>query len=282
LDFEDGEESGEDADDGSEVVASSDEGDDANEYKQDVENTLKSTGQNLKRGKTMAMKEAISTAKKFGVETKVITAAEKQLEDHKKQQRRDSVEQEVSQFFESKASQEIPLCDKMLKKAAEAECGDEILKKLKDRLLLLNETRPLETQETEHAREYLKQSCRNFVLSVVKGDGRPTVFLSLDDGRKLSANVLLDATMQNLQVVLDDNQVLKAPVMSLSACPATQDARVKGSRGFNAVDEDEVDCALALKHEIGGKAGVWCVLERDNLARDRLIEAVVILATACR
>merc|ERR1740120_664280 len=70
--------------DHSEVAASSEDDHNQEEYKQGVEEILKSTGKNLKRGKTMAMKEAISTAKKYGLETSKISEAERKLDEHKK------------------------------------------------------------------------------------------------------------------------------------------------------------------------------------------------------
>merc|ERR1740127_390042 len=98
---EESEESGDD--EHSEVAASSqeEEADNKESFKQGVEEILQTTGKNLKRGKTMAMREAISTAKKCGVEKATISEAEQRLDRHKKDQRRGEVEEEVRGFFNS-------------------------------------------------------------------------------------------------------------------------------------------------------------------------------------
>lgn len=271
-------------DDGSEVVASSDGELDPNEYKQDVEQTLKTTGANLKRGKTMAMKEAINTAKKLGLEEGVIDAAEKQLDEHKRKQKRDATEEEVRQFFESKLVNEIPQVERMIKKAKEAECLSEVLDKLQNHLELLIITRALETEESETAREYMKSSCSDFVINATKGGGRSVVFLNVENGKKTSAVMSLDPPLQNLIITVEENEdaALITPVKSLHARPAVKDSNVRNAKGFQTLDKGDADCSVAVKHELDNKAGVWCLVEPTKIRRDRLVEALVILAESCR
>lgn len=274
----------ENADDGSEVVASSDGELDPNEYKQEVADTLKTTGANLKRGKTMAMKEAISTAKKLGLEDGVIQNAEKQLDDHKRKQRRDATEEEVNQFFEAKIANEIPHAEKMLKKAKENECSPAVIDKLEKHLDKLIVTRPLETEENDSAREYMKLSCSEFVVAATKGGGRPVVFLNLETGKKTAAVMSLDPPLQNLIITIEesDSAPLKASLNSLGASAAIKEAAVRNAKGFGKLEEDDATSSVALKHEIDGKAGVWCLVEPTTIRRDRLVEALVILAEACK
>lgn len=274
----------EDGSGGSEVVASSDGELDPNEYKQDVEHTLKDTGTNLKRGKTVAMKEAISTVKKLGVDEDMIENAEKQLDEHKKKQRRDATEEEVASFFESKIANEIPHAEKMLKKAQAAECSDEVIERLEKHLDELIVTRPLETDENEQAREYMKSSCTDFVVAATKGGGRPVVFLNLTDGKKTAATMSLDAPLQNLIIAIEDQPegLLQTLITTLSATPASKDTAVRNSKGYGILGEEDAVSSVALKHEVDGKAGVWCLVEPTRIRRDRLIEAIVILSEACK
>lgn len=268
-----------DDEDGSEVVASSDEDADEDAYKKDVSDTLKAAGANLKRGKTMAMKEAISTAKKFNLDNQVINEAEKQLEDHKKQQRREAMESEVTEFFESKAATEIVAVEKILKKAIDAEVGSTFIQQLEDRLQLLIATRPLEMDENDHAKQYMKKSCSEFVQLATKGGGRPVVFLNLEDGKKISATMTLNAPCQNLLLQVEDrDEHIEVPVNSLQARPASKDVQVQSSKGYESLDEEDAECAVALKH----KGGVWCIVEPTAVRRDRLVEAIVILVEACK
>lgn len=279
ADLDDLDASDADEEDGSEVVASSEGSVDEEAYKKDVQDTLANAGANLKRGKTMAMKEAISTAKKFNLDDKVITEAEKQLEDHKKQQRREAMEKECEEFMESKVSHEIPQVEKMLKKAADAECNPSVIQTLEDRLQLLIQTRPLEMEETEHAKEYMKKSCSDFVRLATKGGGRPVVFLNLEDGKKISATMTLSAPLQNLIMTFDDREEhLEVPVSSLQARVAAKDHTVQNSKGYSLLEEDDAECSVALKH----KGGVWCIVEPTLIRRDRLVEAIVILVEACK
>lgn len=274
----------EQGDDGSEVVASSDGELDPNEYKQDVEQTLKTTGANLKRGKTMAMKEAINTAKKLGLRDSVITDAENQLDEHKKKQKRDATEEEVETFFQSKVVNDIPQAEKMIKKATDADCSEEVLERLQKHLEILIITRPLETEESEQAREYMKYSCSNFVVDATKGGGRPVVFLNVENGKKTAAIMSLDPPLQNLVITVEEkeDQAMSTPIKTLHARPAAKDSTVRNAKGFQGLSKDDADCSVAVKHELDNKAGVWCLVEPTKIRRDRLVEALVILAESCR
>merc|ERR1711862_868190 len=131
----------------SEIEAPSEDEEDDAEKRQDIADILQTTGQNLKRGKTMAMKEAISTAKKFGLESSKITEAEQQLDLHKRQQRREEVEREVEVFLRSEAAMDIGITEKMIKKAVEADCGIAVVQSLQERLQELLLTRSLEEED---------------------------------------------------------------------------------------------------------------------------------------
>merc|ERR1719188_2497501 len=114
----------------------------------------------------------------------------------------------------------------MLKKATEADCSTEVIKRLRERLDELIITRPLEDNETDQAREYLKQSCRDFVVAATKGGGRPVVMLNLDSGAKIPASLVLDPPLQCLTVrqdIADAPPDKEATVSSLSAVAAKDD-----------------------------------------------------------
>lgn len=270
------------SDEGSEVQASSDEEEDTEGMKQGVADILNSTGQNLKRGKTMAMKEAISTAKKFGLESSKITEAERRLDEHKKQQRREEVEQEIAQFSQSAAYKEISMVDKMIKKATDADCSPEVVQKLQQHLEELFITRNLEDDELWCAREYLKQSCREFVLAATKGFGRSVTVLKLDDGTKAPANLALDPPLQNATLVSEDGVAVQVPLVALHPLRGKDDKKVNKSAGFQRIDKAERECVVSLSFDDNGKSGIWCIVEPTALKRDRLFEAVLVLTTACR
>lgn len=274
---------GEDGSGGSEVEASSEGELDPNEYKQDVENTLKDTGANLKRGKTQELKEAINTAKKLGVEEEIIQEAEKQLAEHKKKQKREATEEEVCKFFESKHANEIPHVKKMLKAAQAAECSDELIDRLEDHLDDLILIRPLESDEHEYAREYMMCSCKEFVFATTVAGGRPVVFLNLTDGKKTAAMMSLDPPLQNLIIVIDHvAEILQTQITTLRATAAMKESTVFKSKGYAILDEEDAVSSVALKHEFDGKVGVWCLIEPTLVRRDRLIEAIDILTKACK
>lgn len=283
-DLEESEE-GEESEGRSEIAASSDEDDNHEDKKQDVKDILKKTGDDLKRGKTMAMKEAISTAKKIGLEASTISEAEKRLDEHKKQQRREEVEQEVTAFFASPAHKEIAICQKMLKKAQESDCKEAVLTRLQQWLDELIITRDLEEDEVDQARDYLKSSCRDFVVKATQGGGRPVTFLKLDNGQKVSACLYLDPPLQSICLKEDssgpESAGVCAPVSSLQAVLAARDQTVSCKRAFTDMEENDTECAVALRYENDGMSGVWCLVEPTIIRRDRLIESIIILRTAC-
>mmetsp|Transcript_93984 Transcript_93984/g.166357 ORF Transcript_93984/g.166357 Transcript_93984/m.166357 type:complete len:307 (-) Transcript_93984:104-1024(-) len=246
--------------------------------RKDAIDTLASVGSNLKRGHTMAMREAIYTAKKLNVEPHVVHEAEKQLADHKREQRREEMAAEMSEFFESKEAKVIQSVEKMLKKAVEAECDAPVIRQLEERLEILIVTRPLEHEEGDHAKDYMKQSCQDFVRIATSGGGRPVVFMNMEDGKKISATLTLDAPLQNLLLQVEDrDDMIEVPVASLSARPAKKDSQVAYSRGFRKLDEEDADSAVALRH----RNGVWCIIEPTEIRRDRFVEAIVVLVHAC-
>lgn len=273
--------------DHSEVVASSgDEGGDEEGYRQGVEEILKTTGKNIKRGKTMALKEAISTAKKYGLETSTISEAEKQLTEHKKQQLREEVEKEVEAFFASDESKDVGLTEKMVRKAVDADCRPHVVKRLRDSLEELILTRKLEEEEEQACRGYLKHICREFVAAATKGGGRQVVVLDLDDGRKVPSNIILDPPLQHLLVTPDraeaGRETQEVPIRSMRASRAKDDKKLTKSRGFSDLDEEDLECAVAVRYEGRGRLeGVFCFVEPTPLRRDRLIEALLVLTVAC-
>lgn len=267
----------------SEVAASSDEEENQEDYKHGVEEILKSSGKNLKRGKTMAMKEAISTAKKYGLEGAKISEAQQQLDNHIRQQLREECEREVEAFFASPAKGDIPQAQKLARKAAEVEINATMLKRVREHLDALLLSRPLEPEEVGFAREALKQSCRELVLSATQVGGRPATLLSLEDGNQEKVLLTLDPPLRRLRLGDGGGAAAAAAasgllVSSLSAVPAADEARVAGNQHFKALDEAERECAVVVRHSSDSAPGVLCFLEPTQVRRDRLIEGIVILA----
>jgi len=267
----------------SEVAASSEEDDNQEEYKQGVEEILKSTSKSLKRGKTMAMKEAISTAKKYNIEAKTVAEAEKRLDDHKRQQRREEVEKEADAFLAS-ANNERAACEKVLKKVIEADCRKEVIDRVQDKLDEIIATRDLEDEEAEQAREYLKQSCRDFVLAATQGGGRPVLLVDLEDGKKVPSLLSLDAPLQCLLLrreEVDEAESKAVPLRSVTAGLARGDKKVAATKGFGQLEDEDGECAVALRFEVDRVSGVWCFVEPTQARRDRLLEALVVLTAIC-
>jgi hypothetical protein len=245
LENSDEEDEDDDSDDAHSEVAASSEEEEAESketFKQGVEEILQTTGKNLKRGKTMAMKEAISTAKKCGVEKARISEAEQRLVSHKKAQRRDEVDQEVRDFFESTESRNLQMCESLAGKAREAECSQELIQRLEERMQELILTRDLEEEELEQAREYLKQSCRDFVLAATRKEGRPVVLLDLKSGRKVKGHLSLDPPLTFLRFSSPHeeegtNTAANPPAVSTAGGGAAT-AEVPPARGC-APDHDE-------------------------------------------
>jgi len=270
----------------SEIAASSgDDEEDAQDYKRGVADILSTTGQNLKRGKTMAMKEAIATAKKHGLESAKISEAEQRLTEHKKQQRRDEVEKEVEAFFQSGASNGIETTQKMVEKATEAECSEQVCTKLRERLDELIITRPLEPQEQDMAWGCLKQSCREFVFAATQGGGRQVILLDLEDGRKVPANISIDPPLQQLTVVPDNSDIatrVEVPIAKLKVGRAKDDNKIAKRKGFSELEEDDAECAVVIRYEDHSRTpGTVCLIEPTALKRDRLVEALLMLTLTC-
>lgn len=280
LENSDGESAG-----GNSEVAASSSGDEVRKagYKREVEETLGKVARTLKRGKTMAMREVISMAKKFNLDALKITEAEKLLDDHKRQQRIQEVESEVQAFFLSQASRTIPVCETLLRKAAEAGVGATVTQRLKEHLDELVITRYLEEEEVSRARKYLKDTCREFVEAATSGQGRPVVFVDLDDGRKASAYLSIDPPLQHFRLIHsgagEEEQV--TPIACTRPIQAQADGSVKGSRGFLKLDESDANCAVALRYSFESYSGVWCFVEPTQLRRDELVEAIVMLKVTC-
>mmetsp|Transcript_106248 Transcript_106248/g.307524 ORF Transcript_106248/g.307524 Transcript_106248/m.307524 type:complete len:313 (+) Transcript_106248:91-1029(+) len=277
---------GSDGDRSEEIVASS--GDEADEdgYKQGVEEILKTTGKNIKRGKTMALKEAISTAKKYGLETSTISEAEKQLTEHKKQQLREEVEKEVEAFFASAACDDISSAEKMVRKAVDADCRAPVLKRVQDRLDELIITRTLEEDEEKLCRSYLKQSCREFVEAATKAGGRQVIVLDLDDGRRVPSSISLDPPLQHVLIVPDredgDGSARQVPISKMRAGRAQDDKKLASRRGFVELEDEDLECAVSVRYEGRDRLpAVLCLLEPTRLRRDRLIEALLVLTLTC-
>merc|ERR1719427_302275 len=91
----------------------------------------------------------------------------------------------------------------MVKRATEADVGAQVKRRLTEWLDELIITRPLEESEQQHARKYLKQNCREFVVAATREGGRPVVMLDLEDGQKLPAKFALDPPLFNLLIVPD-------------------------------------------------------------------------------
>lgn len=270
------------SDEGSDVQASSDDDVDQEGVKQGVSDILVTTGKNLKRGKTMAMKEAIATAKKTGVDSTKISEAEKRLDEHKKQQRREEVEQEVQKFSSQPAYKDLQMVDKMIKKAIDADCAITTIDALKKHLEELIMTRPLEDEESSMARDYLKRSCRELVLATTKGTGRNVTLLRLSDGAKMSASMSLDPPLRHIRVAEDSGTAARAPISSLKVMRGKDDKKVSKSSAFTDLDPSGQDCILSISYEENGQPGNWCLIEPTSLLRDRLREAVLVLVTTCR
>jgi len=270
--------------DKSEVGASSEDEENEEEYKQGVEEILKSTGKTLKRGKTMAMKEAISTAKKYNIEASAVAEAEKRLDEHKKQQRREEAEKEVEAFFTSPMVRDRATCEKMLKKVIEAECSKSVIEKLqewRDEIII---TRDLEDEEVAEAKEYLKQSCRDFVLKAAKLGGFAVLLLNLDNGKKLPSLLTVDPPLEHLclrQESRGEAEGRLVPLCALTAAAAADVASVTDSVGFRKLDNGDQECAVALKYEVNRAEEVLCLVEPTPQRRDKLIEALVVLAAIC-
>lgn len=297
------EESGSGEDIESQVAASSDEEvDNTQSFKQDVEAILQSTTKDLRRGKTMAIQEAISTAKKVGVDDSKISEAEEKLQIHKKEQRRQEVLEQVEAFFSAPDAGDAHACHHMAKKAQEADCPAEVVKRLQDRAEELTLCRPLEEDEAECIRSYLRQNCIDFVASATGSRGRGCVLVELDRGHNVKGSLSVNPSLERLhwmpsgkeEVDVSANNGASSstadggvgeegvPIDSLVAVPANVDKKVSGSPGYRKLDAGDSACVLVLRYEFDSKPGAWCVLEPTPQKRDQFIEAITWLARAVR
>lgn len=270
------------------MVAASDDEDnsDREHFKQGVEEVLKTTGKTLKRGKTMAMKEAITAAKKVGMEASKVEEAEKQLDSHKKRQRREEIEEEVKAFFQSQSAYDRLTCERLLRKAQQADVEEDVMWRLQERLNEIMITRDLEQSEIEQAREKLRQSCRSFVTAASSGGGHRTMFLDLNSGRKSAVLLRVDPPLNCLRLepeeTVDGLEQSSVPLSSLTASVAKDDRAVSGTAGFNFLDVQDGECAVLLRSQEGeNDAENWCFVEASATQRDWLIEAVVVLSAIC-
>mmetsp|Transcript_94936 Transcript_94936/g.188021 ORF Transcript_94936/g.188021 Transcript_94936/m.188021 type:complete len:311 (+) Transcript_94936:103-1035(+) len=270
----------------SEIAASSEDESDKEQFKQGVEEVLKTTGKTLKRGKTMAMQEAILTAKKVNIEASKVEEAERQLDQHKRKQRREEMDTEAKAFFASASAWDRLTCERLLRKAQQADANNDIISKLQDRLNDILITRELEHQEIEQARERLRESCRSFVAAASSGGGHRTMLLDLNSGRRIAVLLRVDPPLQFLQLEPEDKAAgldqSSVSLSSLTASVAKEDKAVSGTAGFNFLDIDDAKCAVLCRSQDGDNdPEMWCFVEKSATQRDWLIEAVVVLSTVC-
>eukprot|EP00933_Yihiella_yeosuensis_P051479 TRINITY_DN49422_c0_g1_i1.p1 TRINITY_DN49422_c0_g1~~TRINITY_DN49422_c0_g1_i1.p1 ORF type:complete len:326 (-),score=87.56 TRINITY_DN49422_c0_g1_i1:26-1003(-) len=271
----------------SEVVASSNDSEFEEEkqtFKQGLVQILETTGKNMKRGKTMAMKEAITTAKKIGVEEERITEAEEMLLQHQKQQIREATEAQVQRFLFSPEAKDMLTCAKMLKKAIDAEVSEACLKTIKDRLEDLRTNRPLEEEEVDYILDQLRLSCREFVMACLNG-GRRTQWLNMEAGYKVPALLTLDAPLQSLLLraeVDPESRSQSVQFRYLNCGFAVHDEKVRNRDAFAEMDEGEQQCALAVRFKTAERKGVWCLVEQSVEKRDRLVQAIKVLCQPYR
>jgi len=269
--------------DGSDVAPSSDEETNEHDIKKGVEDILKDTIKTLKRGKTMALNEAIAVAKKTNVDRAMITEAQTALDEYKIKQHREDVEKEVKAFMASPTRGDIPTAEKVVKKVKEAGCRAEVMQGVQEHLDMLIETRPLEDQEMGQALESLRCSCREFVVNAVKGNGRDVLAFNLDNGRLVPACLQLDPPLQILRLVYkhgggaQDAGGLTIRTSSLKASRGKDNPKLKMHRHFSVLDPEEQDCFVAVNYESDSGPGLLCLQEPTPLLRDKLRDAFVFL-----
>eukprot|EP00434_Breviolum_minutum_P036700 symbB.v1.2.032532.t1/scaffold3911.1/size48435/3 len=189
-------------DDRSEADLQSEVGDTAEDLKEGIQKLLEETGRTLERGQTLALKEAITAAKKNRVRNDLIKEAERRLEHHQLGQKRQESEVKVSKWLQ-KDSRDLEECERLLEEAVRNQCDEQMQKTLQKRLAELKITRPLESEEAAQAKEYVVESCRDFV-SQASQKGRPSLFLNLDEGNKCTATMYLNPPLQVLSVKVED------------------------------------------------------------------------------
>lgn len=289
---------------------SEDEAEDEEQKRQAVENAVKNTMATLKRGKTQALKEAIAGAKKLKGDATLIKAAEKRLADHKHDQRRDEVKEELMQFMESDGFEEIEACAKMETAAMKADVIDEDLKQLRDKLYLLRVCRELEDDEDDQAFETVQESSQEFFDQAISDFGRPVIFFDSSTGGKCVASLSVDPPVRHLILTLEitdeDKIIIKKTLLAKVFC-VIQNFELEGipiSKLTDSTDSDgkAQDLVVAVKHSgelISPRAksprgdnvragsaleaekehgeGFWIFVEATVPRRDKLFEAIMFL-----
>lgn len=277
---------------------SADEGEDEDMRREAVESALKKTMEVLKRGKTQALKEAISGAKKLKVDATVIKAAEKRLADHKHDQRRGEVEDELNEFMKTDQFEDIKACVKMESKAEKADVRDEDLKQLRDKLYLLRICRELEDDEDDTAYAMVQKSASEFFDQAISEAGRRVIFFDHHNGSKCCASLTLDPPVRHLILTLEmtdqDKVIIKKTLLAKVFC-VVKNFNVEGI-SLSKLSAGEHELAVAVKHtgeiisprhrsprgepiqpERTVGEGVWIFVEATVPRRDRLFEAIMFL-----
>ncbi|CAK9089537.1 unnamed protein product [Durusdinium trenchii] len=265
-------------DERSEADLQSEAGETAEEAREGIQKLLEETGRTLQRGRTLAMKEAISAARQHGVESSLIKEAQQRLEHHQLRQKRAECEKEVSLWFAS-AAQDLEQCGRLLEAAVQSQCAEEIQAKLRKRLEELKITRPLAPDELDQAQRYVTESCQGFVSAALLAEGRKTLFLDLDEGNKSTATLHLNPSLQvlSLKVHIDEGtksasaahmqQLEETWLKDIDSLPAKDDEVISQHRGF-----------LELECQVNGRSKVWCFVEASLHERDRLLQALHVLS----
>lgn len=269
----------EDEDDDEEGEKSASESSDENkdEYNRDVEDALAKTAMDLKRGKTMAMREVISTAKKVGVDNSKIREAEDRLEDHKKKQYREEVEEECKTFMASAGKDDADACASMIEKALGADVAQSVLQPIKDQHYELLMRRPLEEEERAAARERLRSSAREVVAKAIQGFS--TVVLDMHEGSKVPATVTFDPPLANIVVQKEEEEEERAPLCSVKAYRASVADNLSEALGFDSLSKKEKDNAILINYDEGGEdgEGSWIFLQSSKKDGDQLVQALTLL-----
>lgn len=277
-DSEDESDGGDDDDDEEEEASSESGSEKADEYSKDVEDTLLKTGIELKRGKTMAMREVITTAKRVGIDNSKIREAEDRLEDHKKRQYREEVEGEIKTFVKSPDFNRIDRCAEMIDKAIGADVGEDALKPVKDQHYNLMMARPLEDEEKAEARALLKRSTRDIVKKATQGgEGMETVVLDMHEGTKIPTALKFDPPLAYIVVTKEGEYEERAPLSSVKAYRAMVAQNVSDAEGFESLSKKEKDAAVLVNYENEDGEGSWIFLANSVAEGELLVEALSLL-----
>ncbi|CAJ1417522.1 unnamed protein product [Effrenium voratum] len=266
------------SEDSKEIALESEVEETEEELRQQIQEVLAETGRSLRRGRTLAMREAINAAKKRQVPKGVIQEAEKLLEDHVLRHRRAELEAKAAKYLAQ--SQDLEECSELLEEAEKCKCP-ELQRRLKHRLEELQITRPLTPEEVTRAETCVRQSCLRFLELAAADAGREVLVLNLDAGDKSSGSLHLDAPLQNLTLkqTLDEGvRTQGCRLATLSASLAQDDRQVREQRGFLELEHGERHHCVAVHCEVNGKRRIWCFVEPSTSARDHLLEALRVLS----